>query len=313
MTGRETESAWRRAVKGLSSEVVVIPISAISFGQSLRQAPQDLDHARMLAEVDQRLPPIIVHAETMTVIDGCHRVLAARLRGEASVSAQMFHGTEKQAFLVGVHANTTHGKPLSLSERLLAARQILLTSPEMSDRAIANVCGLSARAVATRRKAGPVTCEDARVGADGRMRPLSARVAREQAAELMRAFPDDSNRKIGRSVGLSEATVRKVRHQMERSACPAPGTRDEPAVPDAKACSGAAEPTSRETKSNASDGSQFASWLMAHSISDASWADLVNDLPLSQCSRVIADALSISKSWRDLAAQLERRGREELT
>jgi hypothetical protein len=52
---------------------------------------------------------------------------------------------------------------------------------------------------------------------------------------------------------------------------------------------------------------------MAHSISDASWADLVNDLPLSQCSRVIADALSISKSWRDLAAQLERRGREELT
>ena len=151
MTGRETESAWRRAVKGLSSEVVVIPISAISFGQSLRQAPQDLDHARMLAEVDQRLPPIIVHAETMTVIDGCHRVLAARLRGEASVSAQMFHGTEKQAFLVGVHANTTHGKPLSLSERLLAARQILLTSPEMSDRAIANVCGLSARAVATRR------------------------------------------------------------------------------------------------------------------------------------------------------------------
>jgi ParB-like chromosome segregation protein Spo0J len=311
MTGRETEGAWRPAVNGLSSEVVVIPISALSLGQSPRRTPQDLDHARMLAEVDQRLPPVIVHAETMTLIDGRHRVLAARLRGEASVEAQMFHGSEREAFLVGVQANTTHGKPLSLSERLLAAKQILLTSPEMSDRAIANVCGLSARAVATRRKAGPASRQGARVGADGRMRPLSARVAREQAAELMLAFPDDSNRKIGRSVGLSEATVRKVRRQMERSAPVAPGRRDKSAVPEAEACSGAAEPTSRETKSNSSDGSQFARWLTAHSISDASWADFVNDIPLSQCSRVIADALSISKSWRNLAAQLERRIRKD--
>jgi DNA-binding Lrp family transcriptional regulator len=32
----------------------------------------------------------------------------------------------------------------------------------------------------------------------------------------MRTFPDESNRKIAREVGLSEATVRDVRHQMER-------------------------------------------------------------------------------------------------
>ena len=316
MTGRATESIWQHVVKGLSTEVVVIPISVLSFGQSPRQTPQDLDHARMLAEVDQQLPPIIVHAETMTVIDGRHRVLAARLRGEPSIPAQMFHGSEEQAFLVGVQANTTHGKPLSLSERLLAARQILAASPGMSDRAIANICGVSARAVATRRKAGPASHQAERVGADGRTRRLSTRVAREQAAELMRAFPEDSNRKIGRSVGLSEATVRKVRRQMERSPGPASGTRDKSAEPESTGHSGAIEPTSRETsasKSNEQDDFQFASWLRAHSISDASWADLLNDIPPSLYSRVIADALSNSKSWLKLAVQLERREHEELT
>jgi len=32
----------------------------------------------------------------------------------------------------------------------------------------------------------------------------------------MRAFPGESNRKIARDVGLSEATVRDVRRKMER-------------------------------------------------------------------------------------------------
>ncbi len=285
MTGRERDSVWRRVVKGLSTEVVAVPVSVLSFGQSPRQTPEDLDHARMLAEVDQQLPPIIVHAETMTVIDGRHRVLAARLRNEPSILAQMFHGSEQEAFLVGVQANTTHGKPLSLAERLLAARQILVTSPEMSDRAIAKVCGLSARAVATRRKAAPMSSQNERVGMDGRTRPLSTRVARDQAAELMRSFPADSNRRIGRSLGLSEATVRNVRHQIERPSRPAPGAHDKSAVPESGALTSLTGQTSRETSAPSSrepDGIKFGSWLMAHSISDASWANLLDDIPLSQ-------------------------------
>ena len=106
---------------------VAVAISALSFGQSPRLVPEDLDHARTLAEVGQALPPILVHGDTKVVIDGRHRVLAARLRGETSIRAQLFHGSE----------------PLSLAERIWAASRILSTKPELSDRVIASICGLS--------------------------------------------------------------------------------------------------------------------------------------------------------------------------
>ena len=133
----------------------VVSIADLSFGQSPRIVPEDIDHARMLAEVNQVLPPILVNAETMVVIDGRHRVLAARLRGETSIRASLFHGTDDQAYLLGVRANTTHGKPLSLPERLQAASRILKTTPSTSDRTIARVCGLSPRTVAARRTGDP--------------------------------------------------------------------------------------------------------------------------------------------------------------
>ena len=298
------------------TDEVAVAISTLSFGQSPRLVPEDLDHARTLAEVGQALPPILVHGDTKVVIDGRHRVLAARLRGETSIRAQLFHGSEDEAFLLGVRANTTHGKPLSLAERIWAASRILSTKPELSDRVIASICGLSPHTVATRRTAVATNDQARRVGADGRTRPLTSRVARDQAAELMLAFPNESNRDIARSVGLSEATVRDVRHETERAAevstegrdkfgastdglsRPDESTRQEGAVPGAK---------------RPERGSQFASWLVAHSISEASWADLVNDVPLSHCPQVIVKAIGISDSWRALAARMERRMREEVT
>ena len=211
--------ARQQILKGLAlGDEVAVAISALSFGQSPRLMPTDVDHARMLAQTDQTLPPIVVHAETMTVIDGRHRVLAAQLRGETSIRACLFHGTEDEAFLLAVRANTTHGKPLTLAERLLAASRILATRPDISDRAIAGICGLSPHTVTDRCNADPTRDQTQRVGADGRTRPLSSQITRQQATALMLAFPHESNRKIARDVGLSEATVRDVRRQIKRAA-----------------------------------------------------------------------------------------------
>jgi ParB-like chromosome segregation protein Spo0J len=296
---------------------VAVAISALSFGQSPRLVPEDLDHARTLAEVGQALPPILVHGDTKVVIDGRHRVLAARLRGETSIRAQLFHGGEDEAFLLGVRANTTHGKPLSLAERIWAASRILSTKPDLSDRVIASICGLSPHTVATRRTAVATNDQAQRVGADGRTRPLTSRIARDQAAELMLAFPEESNRDIARSVGLSEATVRDVRHEMERAAEVSTEGRDKPVAPMPDSTSRPDESTRQEGAVRGAKrrdrGSQFASWLVAHSISEASWADLVNDVPLSRCPQVIVKAIGISDSWRALAARMERRMREEVT
>jgi len=157
-----------------------------------------------------------VQAETMTVIAGRHLVLAARLRGDSSIRAQMFHGNNDEAFILAVRSNSAHGKPLSLSERLTAASRILECRPSLSDRTIASICGLSPKTVADRRRRTPNKVARAGVREAGGTRRLSSQVTREKAAELMRAFPGESNRKIAREVGLSEATVRDVRRQMER-------------------------------------------------------------------------------------------------
>jgi ParB-like chromosome segregation protein Spo0J len=294
-----------------SSAEVVVLITSLSLGQSPRLIPEDVDHARMLAEVNQVLPPIIVHAETRVVIDGRHRVLAARLRGELSIRARLFHGTSDEAYLVGVHSNTAHGKPLSLAERLRAASRILESRPDLSDRAIAGVCGLSPRTIGARRKANPRSDSARRVGADGRTRPLSSRLARQQAAELILAFPDDSNRRIGRSVGISEGTVRDVRRQIDRAEGSPPIDGDKPANPSPVGHP-IPHPPQSPTRSalrekTASNGLQFGKWLVAHSVSEASWVDLVGDIPISQCPKLILDATAISDSWRALATVLERR------
>lgn len=63
--------------KEQAGEEIVVPISSLHFGESPRLVPEDLDHARMLAEIEGGLlPPILVQAETMTVIAGRHLVLA---------------------------------------------------------------------------------------------------------------------------------------------------------------------------------------------------------------------------------------------
>ena len=200
-----------------AGEEIVVPISSLHFGESPRLVPEDLEHARMLAEIERGvLPPILVQAETMTVIAGRHLVLAARLRGDSSIRAQMFHGNKDEAFILAVRSNSAHGKPLSLSERLTAASQVLERRPGLSDRKIASICGLSSKTVADRRTLTSKAVHRADVRETGGTRRLTSQVTREKAAELMRAFPGESNRKIAREVGLSEATVRDVRRRMER-------------------------------------------------------------------------------------------------
>jgi transposase len=217
VTNDEKGAASVSKDKASAGEEIVVPISSLHFGEFARLVPEDLEHARMLAEIDREvLPPILVQAETMTVIAGRHLVLAARLRGDSSIRAQVFHGNKEEAFILAVRSNSAHGKPLSLPERLTAAGQILECRPGLSDRKIASICGLSPETVATRRKLTSKTVPRAGVRETSGTRRLSSQVARDKAAELMRAFPGESNRKIARDVGLSEATVRDVRRKMER-------------------------------------------------------------------------------------------------
>jgi hypothetical protein len=129
--------------------VTEVALDRLRFGLS----PRNLDdrHVELLQQVLASLPPILVHQETMTVVDGLHRFHAARRSGCKSVAVIWFVGTFEEASLEAVRANISHGRPLTIQERRRAAKRVLSVDPSRSDRAVAEICGLSPKTVASVR------------------------------------------------------------------------------------------------------------------------------------------------------------------
>jgi len=198
-----------------------VPLALLRTADSPRVAGPDETHARQLAEAGAPFQPIIVHEPTMRVIDGIHRLRAAMLRGAATIAARYFDGSEPDAFVLAVAANAGHGLPLSLTDRTRAAARILASHAQWSDRAIAGITGLAPGTVANLRRrtadqdpTKPATT--ARIGRDGRVRPLDGAAGRRRAAEVIEEFPEASLREIAARAGISVGTARDVRERIHR-------------------------------------------------------------------------------------------------
>ncbi|MEW1758358.1 ParB/RepB/Spo0J family partition protein [Streptomyces cyaneofuscatus] len=141
---------------------------------SPRSAGSSSTHARLLAETDEDLPPILVHRQTMRVIDGMHRLEAAKIRAARTIRALFFDGDVEDAFVLAVESNVHHGLPLSLADRKAAALRIMKAHPHWSDRAVAAKAGLAHKTVGVlrRQSSGEVPQLEARVGLDGRLRTV---------------------------------------------------------------------------------------------------------------------------------------------
>lgn len=94
-----------------AAQVEMVPVNELSPGDSPRIHGEDVAHARDLAEVQDSLPPIVVHRATMRVVDGMHRLCAAKIRGDREVAVEYVDGTTEDAFLRAVHDNVVHGRP----------------------------------------------------------------------------------------------------------------------------------------------------------------------------------------------------------
>ncbi|WP_345601370.1 winged helix-turn-helix transcriptional regulator, partial [Streptomyces coacervatus] len=218
-----------------------VAADALVVGFTPRSGGADEEYVRELAGSVTPWPAIWVHRPTMTVVDGVHRLRAVRLRGEDQVAVRFFDGDLQDALLLAVAANVTHGRALPLADRVAAAERIFTARPRWSDRAVAAVAGLSAKKVAQLRRACPPptthpadpTHPDpadpggpagvaggaepaARIGRDGRARPLSSARGRELASRLIRQDPGASLRQIARRAGISPATVADVRDRLRR-------------------------------------------------------------------------------------------------
>lgn len=164
------------AEAGTAPTVELVPLGMLKAADSPRTNGHSEDHVRALAEVSEGLPPILVHAQTLRVIDGMHRWHAAQLRGDEDIAVIFVDGDEDDVFVRAVRENISHGLPLTLDDRRAAALRILIAHPELSDRSVAGICGLSPKTVGAvrSRSTEEIPRSTVRVGKDGRTRPLPA-------------------------------------------------------------------------------------------------------------------------------------------
>ncbi|MFJ8621285.1 ParB N-terminal domain-containing protein [Kitasatospora sp. NPDC093550] len=213
-----------------------VPIGSLVASDSPRTAGESPEHAELLAEVQSRLPPIVVHRPTMRIIDGMHRVQAARLRGEDSIEVRYVGGSVEDAFVLAVQLNSEHGMPLSRQDRVAAAERIIRSHVHWSDRRIAGATGLSPATVGAlrRRSTGRVDQVGVRTGRDGRSRPVNSAAGRHRAVQVIAERPNASLREIAQEAGIAPATARDVRQRIRDGRDPVP-----PKLYSAPQCGGA--------------------------------------------------------------------------
>ncbi len=204
--------------------VQYMPLSRLEPGLFVRGGGTDPAHVQMLAEAASSctLPAILVQESNSRIVDGMHRFEAAKLRGEESIPVRLINCTDEDAFILAVKANTWHGLPLSRTDRMTGARQIVEWHPDWSDRAIGVATGLSAKTIAgiRRQYADDGKQLGKRLGRDGKRRPLTAAEGRRRAAEYIAVHPDASLREIARVADVAPATAQDVRARIRRGADP---------------------------------------------------------------------------------------------
>jgi ParB/Sulfiredoxin domain len=300
----------------------MVPISALQPGDSPRLEGEDKTHIAWLAETDAQLPPILVERQSMRVIDGMHRLRAAALKQQEMIAVEFFDGSAADAFLLAVEMNVTHGLPLSPSDRRAAAARIMVLHPELSDRAIGESSGLAARTVAAirRRSTDARSHLNARIGRDGRVRPLSGVEGRRRAAELLAERPEASLREVAENAGVSPATVRDVRMRLERGEAPAsersiaahdaalPWAADPPLVQAAPTF--VLEKLLRDPSLLHNEkGRWLLRLLQRNAVGAQEWTGAVSAVPAHCATSVLQLARHYAQMWLNVAQQLDERVR----
>lgn len=305
------------------SPVVQLAISSLLPADSPRLQGLDPGHVRALAEIEDGLPPILVHRSTMRVIDGMHRLRAAQLNGRDTIDVQFFEGSQEETFLLAVRANVAHGLPLTLADRRAAARRVVQSHPQMSDRSIATITGLAAKTVAAiRRSTAEYPQLNARIGQDGRVRPVDGAEGRRLAERVLAAHPGAPLRMIAREAGVSLGTAQDVRRRVQLGQDPAPDDQRPPATRSGPPGRAPAQPERVDLQSildslrrdpslrYKESGRSFLRWLGLRMILSVEWRRAVNIISPHSAILVSKVARECATSWTEFAEELERRSSE---
>jgi ParB-like chromosome segregation protein Spo0J len=331
--GNSESTGWdSNQLDGLPT--VVLSIHSLLLDDSPRQDGENGEHVRVLAESEEQLPPIVVHGQSMRVIDGIHRIRAAVMRGEEEIEAKIYHGTDDDAFVLAVRMNIAHGLPLTRADRTAAVARIIRTHPQWSDRKIATATGLSAGTVGKIRRRSTVhNAQSAtRLGRDGRVRPIDSTAGRHKAAELLAEKPIASIRAIAKEAEVSPSTVHDVRQRLRTGQDPAlerRRVRGSPATPrppdlcpsrdapdDTRSAAGVdvatilaqmrADPSLRFSDS----GRSLLRWLDKYRVGMAGFNKIAEIVPDHCAGSVAKLARGYAQIWTEVAAQLDDRWRQ---
>jgi DNA-binding NarL/FixJ family response regulator len=314
--------------------VVLVPVDALSVAGSPRIAGSSADHVQVLTEAPEELPPIIVHRDTMRVIDGVHRLHAARLRQQEQIAVRFFSGDADDAFVIAVKANIEHGLPLSLAEREAAAARIVQSHGQWSDRMIASVSGLSPRTIGQirARQDGKPSQAAGRIGQDGRVRPVDGPARRLLAAQLISADPGLSLREVARAAGISPETARDVRNRLLHGEDPVARRAGPGAAQDSGRVGGTGQPLdkppagfelSRASAENLAliverlkadpairfteTGRALLRLLHVHLIEVKDWDRIGESVPVHWSTIIAQLAKGCAQMWAELADHAERK------
>jgi hypothetical protein len=315
------------AVVRSGAALVSLPVARLVLQSSIREGGVNQEHVRRLMRLGGRWSPILVHEATGVVIDGLHRVAAARLLGLVRIDATLFSGGPDEALIEFVRRNVHHGLPLTLRERKWACGQVLDVHPHWSDRRIAGICALSPKTVG-RLRAVPDDCPSEglpqldttrRMGRDNRLRPVNNVSLRERVAEAIRTQPGASLRSVASSVGVSPETVRSVRMSLGQSSeAERPASTGsvadgviEGAVEDAGsiADTGTAPPARGLSlvTANSDVTGDLRGWLTRTDVAAAECSNWAKIVPSTCAAAVAAEARRRAEIWLDFARELDPR------
>jgi ParB-like nuclease domain len=290
-----------------ASEVQDVSVADVCVGYSPRHTKVDLDHVAALADVVDRLPPVIVDERTMTVIDGVHRLEAYRSLGRGLIPALLFKGSDMEALVIAIQANIQHGKPLSRSERQEAARAILRCCPDRSDRWVGEVCGVSHSTVAVLRRSVSEAEAKVRTGRDGRRRPVDPTLGQAAVARVMAENPTASIRQAAGAAGVAPSTVQRLAAGLVRADRPSSPSvtidvrnttlrRPDPLVAD-------------PALHSSPEGAEAVTWLARTAVSVEDLHAHLGSLPLSRVYEVADECRRRARTWAQMADALEARVR----
>jgi ParB-like chromosome segregation protein Spo0J len=297
--------------------MAMVPIEQLLLGFSPRRRGVSSGHVEQLVESGGDWPPILVQRSTMKVIDGAHRLAAARALRWTEVEVVFFDGDDEQALVEAIRCNRSHGLPLTLQDRKAAARDLLARHPDWSDGRVAEICSLSPKTVANQRRqpssvaplTGPGAVSQSRLGRDGRLRPVPSTAVRARIAQAIAYHPDASLRAIAAATHTSPETVRSVRRSLQRHEAPpaqpvptlaAFGNRSSSAhVPSPWSADSACQSTP--------EGAAFAGWFDATQVEESALFEHLTAVPVSRIYGVIDEAHRRAQFWASFANRLSRR------